>query len=101
MDVNVLITEAKARFSHNSAKAYLYDKYNSQLLVASQNGLWKADASTISLLSALDSDETVLMDTFNNPIKVNRKLLLNELKDIYSNVMLAWHQEWIELEGKR
>jgi hypothetical protein len=42
MDINDLITETKARFSHNSAKEYLKEKYDSKLILATQNGLWKA-----------------------------------------------------------
>jgi hypothetical protein len=36
MDTSTLIFEAKSRFNHNSAKAYLKDKYDSKLIVADQ-----------------------------------------------------------------
>lgn len=101
MDTNSLIEAAKARFFHNSAKAHLKDKYDIKLTIASQNGLWRADPLTISLLNALTPEEVVLIDTFNNPVKVNRLALLKELTDTYNNVMLEWHNEWCELEGKR
>jgi hypothetical protein len=101
MDTTILISEAKARFNHNSAKAYLKDKYDSKLIVADQSGLWKADAQTISFLSAMDDNFIVLMDTFNNPVEVNRDKLLVLLKETYNKVMLEWHKEWKELESKR
>jgi hypothetical protein len=102
MDTKTLIAEAKARFSHNSAKAYLKDKYDSKLIVASQGGLWKADQQTISFLSAMNNDNfTVMIDTFNNPVHVNRDQLLELLQTTYNTVMLEWHKEWKELEGKR
>jgi hypothetical protein len=102
MDTKTLIAEAKARFSHNSAKAYLKDKYDSKLIVASQGGLWKADQQTISFLSAMNNDNfTVMIDTFNNPVHVNRDQLLELLQTTYNTVMLEWHKEWTELEGKR
>jgi hypothetical protein len=102
MDTKTLIAEAKARFSHNSAKAYLKDKYDSKLIVASQGGLWKADQQTISFLSAMNNDNfTVIIDTFNNPVHVNRDQLLELLQTTYNTVMLEWHKEWKELEGKR
>lgn len=101
MDTKTLISEAKARFNHNSAKAQLKDKYDSKLIVAEQNGLWKADAQTIALLSTLDTEFAVLMDTFNNPVEVNRNDLLQSLRTTYTSVMQEWHDEWKELESKR
>ena len=102
MDTKTLITEAKARFAHNSAKDYLKEKYSAKLLVAEQGGLWKADIETIAFLKGwLTSEEVVLIDTFNNPVKVNRTKLLIFLQDTYQEVMNAWHDEWKELESKR
>ena len=101
MDTKTLITEAKARFAHNSAKDYLQEKYNAKLLVAEQGGLWKADKETISFLTAFLNEEVVLMDTFNNPVKVNRQDLKDKLCETYYRVMNEWHTEWKELESKR
>jgi hypothetical protein len=101
MDTKTLISEAKARFSHNSAKAYLKDKYDSKLIVAEQGGLWRADQETISFLNSMDDNFIVMIDSFNNPVQVNRDKLLEVLKDTYNTVMLEWYKEWKELEGKR
>ena len=101
MDTKQLITEAKARFNHNSAKAYLKDKYESKLSVATQGGLWKADAATISLLAALTTKSTVVVDTFSNPVMVDREQLLNSLTETYDTVMNQWCTEWTALEKKR
>ena len=102
MDTTKLISEAKARFNHNSAKAYLKDKYDSKLIIADQGGLWRADQETISFLSSMSDDNfVIIMDTFDNPVQVNREELLKLLKDTYTLVMLEWHKEWKELESKR
>jgi hypothetical protein len=101
MDTKTLIAEAKARFSHNSAKAYLKEKYDSKLIVADQGGLWRADQQTISFLSSMDDNFVVIIDTFNNPVEVNRDKLLEVLKTTYTTTMLEWYKEWKELEGKR
>ena len=101
MDTKTLITEAKARFAHNSAKDYLKEKYNAKLLVAEQGGLWKADKETISFLTAFLNEEVVLIDTFDNPVKVNRQDLKDKLCETYYRVMNEWHAEWKELESKR
>jgi len=101
MDIKNLLTESKARFNHNSAKAYLAEKFNSKLIVADQGGLWKADPQTISLLNSFSSDQIVLIDTFDNPVKVNRLVLLNKLKQTHEDTMNQWYAEWQEAESKR
>jgi hypothetical protein len=103
MDTKTLISEAKARFNHNSARAQLKDKYDSKLIVADQGGLWRADQQTISFLNAIDNDNNfvVMIDTFDNPVQVNVAELLSVLVPVYNSVMLEWHKEWKELEQKR
>lgn len=104
MDTKTLIAEAKARFAHNSAKDYLKEKYEAKLLIAEQGGLWKADKETIAFLSVMSNDwddRVVLIDTFQNPVLVDRSELLTKLKDIYNSVMAEWYNEWKELESKR
>jgi hypothetical protein len=101
MDIKNLLAESKARFNHNSAKAYLAEKYQSKLIVAEQGGLWKADAETILLLNSFTSANLVLIDTFNSPVKVDRQQLLEKLQQIYETTMEQWYAEWQLLESKR
>ena len=101
MDTKLLISEAKARFNHNSAKAYLKDKYDSKFIIAEQGGLWKASAQLITFLSSTDDEWVILIDNFDNPVKVNRAILFDKIKDTYSTVMEQWYTEWQELESKR
>lgn len=101
MDTNTLLTDIKARFSHNSAKAYLKEKYEAKLIVADQGGLWRADQQTISFLASLTYINLVMIDTFGNPVEVNRQQLLDVLVSTYIEVMQEWHKEWQELESKR
>ncbi len=101
MDTKKLIKDAKARFSHNSAKAYLKEKYSSKLVIAEQGGLWRADAQTIGFLNSFSDETLVVIDTFDNPVKVDRKQLLNSLTETYTNIMTEWNSEWKGLERKR
>ncbi len=101
MDTKQLITEAKARFNHNSAKAYLKDKYESKLSVADQGGLWVVTIELISFLSTNTHPHIVLIDSYGNPVKVNRTALLTKLDNTYNTVMEQWHLEWTALEKKR
>lgn len=101
MDTNKLLVEAKARFNYKSAQEYLKEKYRDKFLYASQNGLWRADESTINFLDAFSTKKVILTDTFGQPIEVNRKELLDELKKLYTDTMKEFYKEWKSLEGKR
>ena len=101
MDTKTLIGEAKARFNHNSAKAYLKDKYDSKLIVAEQGGLWKATPELIGFLASTTDDEVILVDNFNNPVLVNRIKLHDILGKTYNDAMGSWFNEWKDLESKR
>jgi hypothetical protein len=69
--------------------------------VADQGGLWKADLPTINFLNSTDDDEIIIIDSFKDPVKVNRLPLLNKLKETYTLVMSDWYNELKELESKR
>ncbi len=101
MDTKQLIKDAKARFKHNSAKAYLKDKYQSKLIVADQDGLWLASPELIGFLSGSRDDYVVLVDRYNNPVQVDRIELLEKLDTVYNGVMSMWFTEWQELKSNR
>ena len=101
MDTKTLITEAKARFNHNSAKSQLKDKYDSKLIVADQGGLWKASPELIGFLASSTDEHVILIDNFDNPVIVNRITLHDALHKAYNDTMNLWYSEWKELESKR
>ncbi len=101
MDTTQLISDVKARFAHNSAKAYLKDKYQSKLIVAEQGGLWTASPTLIAFLSSLPTDYIVIIDNFDNPVSVNVSELQEKMIHTYTTVMDAWNAEWETLESKR
>jgi hypothetical protein len=101
MDTKTLIADAKTRFSHNAAKAYLKDKYDSKFIVADQGGLWRANLETINFLNSVTDEKVILIDRFDNPVEVNRQELKDKLYAVYIDNMSNWYQEWVELENKR
>lgn len=101
MDTKTLIKEAKARFDHNSAKQLLKEKYQSKLIVANQGGLWKATPEFIVFLDNAGSDEIILVDSYENPVKVKRQELFYLLRDTYNQVMTDWLAEFQELRQYR
>ena len=101
MNINGLVSEAKAKFDHNLAKHYLKEKYQSKLIFADQGGLWKATPDFLSFLSTVTLNETVIQDLHENPIKVDKELLSIKAHATYHDVMTEWHEEWVELRKKR
>jgi len=101
MDIQNLIIESKARFNHNQAKQYLKDKYQSKLTFADQGGLWVSSPSLLSQLTSTNDKNLVLLDEYENPVKVDRNILLQKANEIYVSVMEQWHNEWVILEKKR
>jgi hypothetical protein len=101
MDTKNLVEQAKIRFSHNASKIYLTEKYQNKLVIASQNGLWKSDQNTISFLNSCTGKYIIMVDTFGNPVKVNRFELLKTLSENYYEIMNKWFEEYSELENKR
>ena len=101
MDTKELINEAKARFNHNSAKAYLKSKYQSKLIVADQGGLWTATPELIGFLASSDTRYAVILDSYENPIRVDINKLQIKLTETYNIVMEQWHTEFSSLENIR
>jgi hypothetical protein len=101
MDTKQLIKDAKARFSHNSAKQYLKDKYTSKLVLADQGGLWKVDATLLAHLNSSTTKTLILIDDYGNPVEVDRKLLLLKANELYNTTMDAWLYEFSQLSNNR
>lgn len=101
MNTDDLIKETKAKFAHNLAKHYLKEKYQSKLIFADQGGLWKATPDFLSFLSSPTLNEIVILDLYDNPIKVNKELLSMKAHSTYNDVMTEWHEEWSNLSRQR
>ncbi len=101
MDTKAIIAEAKAKFSHNSAKEYLKDKYKSKLIFADQGGLWSASKELITFLNSISQEEVVILDSYETPIKVNRIQLYTKAISVYTETMNEWYDEWDKLRKKR
>jgi len=101
MDTKQLIKDTKARFNHNAAKQQLKEKYQAKLIIADQGGLWTVTSDLLAQLAASSADTIVLLDTYSNPVKVNREDLLKVSNEIYAIVMEEWHAEFTALANNR
>ena len=102
MDTKTILSQAKARFSHNQNKEYLKNKYEAKLLIANQGGLWKITPELITFLASEDTIGIILTDNYGHPVVVRNRLELFTLaQTTYNDVMQAWVKELRELENNR
>jgi len=89
-------------FDHDSAKRVLKEKYESKMLFAAFNGMWKAGPELLSLLTATGSTaNVVILDEYGNPCKVDSLELYSMVVTRWQEQMNGWYQEFEELQTKR
>jgi hypothetical protein len=101
MDTENLIAHARARFEHAAAKRLLKEKYQGKLTFAHAGGMWKADPNMIIYLQLCDLEEVVLIDLYENPVKVNVYNLMTEMRQRWQEQLNAWLVEYEALSKNR
>lgn len=100
MDTEQLISHARARFEHAAAKRLLKEKYQGKLTFAFGGGMWTAGPELIILLTGRTED-IVLLDLYENPVRVNAPQLLQEAEQRWQEQMNAWLVEYEQLSRNR
>lgn len=100
MSTEKISQNVRARFNHHQSRVYLAEKYQNQLTLVSQGGIWTV---TPELLVFLQSSSTtvILLDDNDRPTKVNAKELYVAAQELYDTIMSDWHKEFTELEKNR
>lgn len=101
MDTNALIAHARARFDHVAAKRVLKEKYQARMVFGWNGGMWRAGPELQTILQSCSGAEAVLLDLYENPIKVDTKELLEMSQQRWQEQMNAWLVEYDELSKKR
>ena len=101
MDTDQLISHARARFEHTAAKRLLKEKYQAKLTFAHAGGMFRADQNLIVLLQAIPTEEAVILDLYENPVKVNVIEFAHQVGERFQEIMNAWLVEYEELNKKR
>lgn len=102
MDTNGLITTARARFDHETAKRVLREKYQAKMVFAYNGGMWRAGPELLTLLQAVPVDDpVVLLDLYNNPVRVDPIELQHLVMHRWQEQMNAWLIEFEEQSKKR
>jgi hypothetical protein len=101
MDTNDLVKQARSRFDHLAARRVLKEKYEAKMLFAYAGGMFKSTPEMITFLSLHNNEEIVLLDLYDNPIKVNSDNLRSEMQKRWYEQMNAWLVEYENLSKQR
>jgi len=101
MNTDDLIKQSRARFEHAAAKRLLKEKYQAKMLFAHAGGMWKAGPELLNILLACKDPDVVLLDLYDNPVKVNPEELYTECHRRWQEQMNAWLVEYEQLSKNR
>ena len=100
MDTDQLIAHSRARFEHEAARRTLKEKYQAKLTFANAGGMWTAGPEWLTVLK-LCSGEAVILDLYENPVKVNAEELYELAIARWQEQLNAWLTEYEELNKNR
>ena len=101
MDTDKLVAHSRARFDHAAAKRTLKEKYEAQLIIGHEGGMFKSSPEMITFFTLCGDKVVVVLDMYGNPIEVNAATLLRLMLGKWEACMKNWHSEYQELNKKR
>ena len=102
MDTEKLIAHSRARFDHAAARRLLKEKYQARMLFAYGGGMFQAGPELLTMLQAIPvKDDVVILDLYENPVKVNPQELQYLVLDRWQEQMNAWLAEYEANNQKR
>ena len=102
MNTDELVAHGRSRFDHAAARRTLKEKYQAKLTFAHAGGMFKAGPELLSTLNCCVMDkDVVILDMYENPVKVNTKELWNLAPERWQEQMNAWVIEHEELNKTR
>lgn len=101
MNSDQLISHARERFDHAASKRLLKEKYESKLLFAHAEGMWRAGPDLINILNCCSGDQAVILDLYENPVRINPAELKKLAEQRWQEQMNSWLTESIKLNQKR
>ena len=100
MNTDELIAHARARFDHAAARRLLKEKYQGKLTFAHAGGMWSAGPELLTLLKSCPN-EVVILDLYENPVKIVTKELYELAAQRWQEQMTAWLVEYEALSKNR
>ena len=101
MDPEQLIAHGRARFEHAAARRLLKEKYQAKMLFAHAGGMWQAGPDLICVLKACADTEAVLLDMYEQPVRVIVADLLTLAHQRWQEQMNGWLTEYQHSSNRR
>ena len=101
MNSKNLAVKARARFDHEVARKVLKEKYQARMTFAYNGGMWRAGPELQTTLLTCPDSEAVLLDLYENPVKVNTKELYAMSQQRWQEQMNAWLVEHEQHQTQR
>ena len=102
MNTDDLVAHARARFDHVAARRVLKEKYSARMLFAYRGGMWRAGPELLTLLHACPvENDIVILDVYENPIRVSPSELQHLAQDRWQEQMNAWLVEHDQISQRR
>lgn len=101
MDTNSLFDQSRARFNHEVTKRTVREKYEAKMIFTYADGMWRAGPELQTLLLTCPDSEAVILDLYQNPVKVDTKELYRRSQQRWQEQMNAWLVEYQELQKNR
>lgn len=96
-----MIAHARARFDHATARRILKEKYQARMLFAYRGGMWRAGPELQTTLMTCPDADAVILDLYENPVKVDTKELFAMSQQRWQEQMTAWLVEHDDMSKKR
>ena len=102
MNIELIKKTSKTKYLHSLAKITNKENHEALLLVTLSGGTFRTSIELISFLSIKSMGDTViLLDIYENPIKVDRLQLLNLCMSSYKTTMTSWLNSSLQINGQR
>lgn len=101
MNTDELISHGRSRFAHDTAKKLLKEKYQAKLTFAYHGGMFRAGPDLINTLNCCPWDDAVIIDLYDNPIRVAPIELKKLAEQRWQEQMTAWLIEYEQLNQNR
>jgi len=101
MNTDELVAYGRSRFEHAAARRTLKEKYQAKLTFAHAGGMWLAGPELLSPLAACTSPDSVVLDLYDTPVKVQTREFRDQVRSHWQEQMNAWLVEYEELNKNR
>lgn len=101
MDTDQLVEHGRARFEHASARRLLKEQYQAKMVFVHEGGMWHAGPELLCILSVCETEQAVLLDLYEQPVRVNVKTLRDLTYQRWQEQLTAWLLAYQDISTKR